>query len=111
MTPFKREFLAKLDAMGEAKVREQVAIGAFGERRRAWVALWLLTHDQRRLDEAEARNDASQAEQITIARSAADAAWEAARAAKNANTIATVALIAAIIAIAVSVITAFLSSD
>ena len=73
--------------------------------RRSWAIAWLAPHEERVRLEIES----SQAEQITIARSARDAAWEAARAAKTANTIATLALIAAAIAIGVSFVALFLS--
>ena len=86
---------------GEEWVREGVAQCRWGERNLPFVQLWLERRES-------ARNDASNAEQIDIARSAKDAAWEAARAAKSANTIATLALIAAVIAIAVSILGAFL---
>jgi hypothetical protein len=89
------------DEHGEDWVREAVTQCRWSEPNLSYVQLWL---DRR----AEAREEASQAEQMDIARSAKEAAWEAARAAKNANTIATLALIAAVIAIAVSILGAFL---
>ena len=55
-------------------------------------------------ERADARSDASQSEQISIARSAKDAAWAAAEEARSANTTAkiaaTIAAMALIIAIA-----------
>lgn len=86
---------------GEDWVREGVAQCKWHDKNLPFVELWL----QRR---ESARNESSKAEQMDIARSAADAAWEAARAAKNANIIATLALIAAIVAIAFSVVAIFL---
>ncbi len=88
---------------GEDWVREGVAECKWNEKSLPFVELWL----QRR---ESVRNEASQAEQMDIARSAKDAAWEAARAAKSANTIATLALIAAVIAIGFSVIALFVHS-
>jgi len=95
----KEEFWAKLDALGEDAVTLNIDRQIYGpnSEKRVLAKDWL-----RR--KAQERSDASQAEQIAIARSAAEAAWEAAREAKSANTIAKLALAAATIAIAVSII-------
>ena len=76
---------------GEDAVRHNLALGRYGEERRRLAQEWI------RRKEAT-RADASNSEQIEIARSAKEAAWEAARAANIANTIAKAALVIAIIA-------------
>jgi len=102
-----------LEDSGEAQVRLMMHTGSMPVPYNARAIEWLSKkdHENQRLSEA------SQAEQIDIARSAKDAAWvaadaarEAAREAKkanqlaaSANRIAALALIAAAIAIVVSV--------
>ena len=107
-------------AEGEATVRSRVGMGhhsPYNAEHRALAVVWLDEMDRARDAEAAAHNDASQAEQIEIARSAKDAAWAAAEAAREAareavranthattaNRIASAALAAAVIAIAVSI--------
>jgi hypothetical protein len=85
--------LEHFERMGEAAVRMDIDNDCFPHSIRALAINWLAQRDQ----ESERRREASQAEQIDIARSAKDAAWEAARAAKKANTIATIAVVMAII--------------
>jgi len=92
------EQFAHFETMGVAHVRD-MALQWQGPMQ-ALAYKWLRRKDQ----EARRLNEASQAEQIEIARSAKDAAWEAARAAKIANKIAVAALIAAAVAIIVSII-------
>ncbi len=93
---------------GVAAVRDQLTRGLLDAQTEKVAIKWL------QAKEREA-TDASQAEQLEIARSAKDAAWaaaeaarDAAREAKTANIIATLALIAAAIAIAISIVAAFL---
>jgi hypothetical protein len=93
------EQLAHFERMGEDTVRMHIPAG-FSHSVQALAIKWLAQKDH----ESELRREASQAEQINIARSAKDAAWEAARAAKRANIIATAALAAAAISIIISVI-------
>jgi hypothetical protein len=97
-----------LERAGEAKVRDQMTRGLLDAQTEMVARKWLQVKERERAD-------ASQAEQIEIARSAKDAAWaaaeaarDAAREAKTANIIATLALIGAAIAIAVSIVAAFL---
>jgi len=73
----RKELWAKLQAKGEAQVRKELMEGKHGQTgspRYFEVNEWL------RL-QAESRSDASNREQITIARSARNAAWAAAIAA------------------------------
>jgi len=98
--PISEEDRARLEKLGEARVRLQIKGVGFSLPFQISALEWLAERD----DEARKRNEYSQSEQIDIARSAKDAAWEAARAARTANKIATAALIAAVIAIAVSII-------
>lgn len=115
----KAQLWAQLEVVGEERVRTNLALKHYGDvgGKRALVELWLASKDQQRSEESARRNEASQSEQIDIARDAKDAAWaaadaarEAAREARKANVIATLALIAAIPAIAISVIALFLRS-
>lgn len=98
----KEQFWAGLEKLGEDVVRERIIAKTYNDVRRGLAEEWLRLREEERME-------ASQSEQIDIARSAKDAAWEAARAAHNANIIATLALIAAAIAIAVSILAIFLS--
>ena len=87
---------------GEAKVRTYLATGAYRPQKAALAQEWL-----DRLESS--RRDASQAEQISIARSAKDAAWEAAREASTANKIAKVAAVIAAIALIVAIASFYFS--
>ena len=84
--------------MGEEAARILLHTAGFTIAHQRLAIKWLAQKDQ----ESARRREASQAEQIDIARSAKDAAWEAARAANKANTIATVAVVMAITAIIIS---------
>jgi hypothetical protein len=86
------------EEMGEDAVRMNIENDFFPHSVRALAIKWLAQRDHG----SEQRREASQAEQIDIARSAKDAAWEAARAAKKANTIAIIAVTMAIVAIIIS---------
>jgi hypothetical protein len=92
------EQLARFEEMGEDAVRILAYTKRFTTPNQRLAIKWLAQKDQ----ESERRKEASQAEQIAIARSAKDAAWEAARAANKANTIAATAVAMAIIAIIIS---------
>jgi hypothetical protein len=92
------EQLARFEEMGEDAVRIHVHTFSFNTAHQRLAIKWLAQKDQ----ELERRRDASQAEQIDIARSAKDAAWEAARAANKANTIAAIAVAMAMVAIIIS---------
>lgn len=84
------EFFSKLEAMGEDKVRQKLALSHFGDNggKKATVQLWLEKKDQERL---LLSNEASKA----TARSAKNAAWAAA--------------IAAIIAAVAAIVSALIS--
>lgn len=91
-----KEFLAMLESLSENKIREHIASGAWSEPRKVRLAEELLRRKyQERLDTNEARRDASNFEQIRIARSAKNAAWAAAIAAIIAAIIAAVAAVIA----------------
>ena len=92
------EQLARFEEMGEDAVRILAYTQRFTTPNQRLAIKWLAQKYQ----ELERRREASQAEQIAIARSAKDAAWEAARAAKKANTIAIIAVTMAIVAIIIS---------
>jgi hypothetical protein len=92
------EQFARFEEMGEEAVRILAYTAGFATTNQRLAIKWLAQKDQ----ESERRRDASQAEQIDLARSANDAAWEAARAAKTANTIAIIAVVIAIVAIIMS---------
>ena len=94
----------KLDELGIDAVRAKLAAGVFGTKRRPVIEEWLRRQDQLLASAEAERSAASNAEQLSIARSAKDAAWaaadaarDAARNAKNANAIAIGALIVATI--------------
>src|SRR5207244_5099587 len=98
---------AELERMGERRVRLALERKEFPDAQVHTAYKWLSEKD-----DASARvKDASQAEQIEIARSARDAAWaaasaaeRAAAAAEKANERATIALIIAAISITVTTI-------
>ena len=71
-------FYATLEELGEAKVRERLATGAWGKLgpKVELANVWVDEKDR-------ARASASESEQIEIARSAKEAAWVAAEAARE----------------------------
>ena len=86
---------------GEDVVRTNLSLKRYAVRRAFLARQWL--------DEREAeRSESSQAEQLSIARSAKDAAWEAAWAAQTANTIAKAALAIAIVAAIIAISALFI---
>lgn len=90
------------ESHGEAKVRMLMQGGAWPQFLHLRAVQWLAKKDA----EVSARAEASQSEQINIARSAKDAAWEAARAAQTANKRATIALVIAAISAIMSAVIA-----
>jgi len=95
---------------GEAAVRQAIEDKFLTGGLRMSALAWLARKEEAR----RLQSEASQAEQIDIARSAKDAAWAAAEAARDAaneartaNMTARLALAAAVIAIAVSIIGLF----
>lgn len=93
-------FVRRLDELGAAEVRRQIAVEPFTGRHGQWAHDWLETKDAAERAASAAAAEASSLAQIAEAR-------EANRLAHNANIIATVALIAALIANAIAIITAF----
>jgi ribosomal protein L9 len=87
----KEQFWAELERLGEDEVRVKLATKIYSDvnERGGLAREWLLRKDQARQSERLSRNEASSREQISIARSAKNAAWAAA--------------IAAIIAIVISI--------
>lgn len=99
--PAYEAFIAELEALGEAEVRNRLAQNAYAERRLRWAQEWLSSLER-------ARNDAATASQLAAAESQAASAREQAREMREANTIArranTIAIIALLIAIAAAAI-------
>jgi hypothetical protein len=95
------QFFAKLEEIGEPIVRLNIAAGIYNQTRLQLAQEWVARRDR-------ARMEASQAEEMTIARSANEAAWAAARAAQSAKTRATAALVIATISIIATVVIAHL---
>jgi hypothetical protein len=108
------QIIARLEGLGEQQVRLLVSSGGLPTSWNVRIAEWLATKDQ----EARRLSEASQAEQIEIARSASKAAERPAAAAERAstaaerqalaaeraNTRATIALVIAIISIIATII-------
>lgn len=86
------EVWAKYDAIGEDEVRKRIVSKNYAGQNLALAQEWLRRKDQERAEVESSRKDASNREQINIARSAKNAAWIAAIA-------AIVAAIAAVIAL------------
>lgn len=102
---FRRSF----EELGEAKVRQRLALKDFGDIEMRLAPEWLREKEEDRARLQAERSDASQVEQIDIARSAKDAAWaaaeaarDAAREAKNANRLAVIANVIAAAAMIVA---------
>lgn len=106
--------IARLESLGPKAVRDMLASGSFPTGWNVRIGEWLSIKDQ----EERRKSDASQVEQIEIARSASNAAERAAvaaerasaaaerqaTAAERANTRATIALVIAIISIIATII-------
>ena len=112
MEDSEREQRSRFQQMGRDEVRLLLNAHRFNALNERWAIKWLAEgdHEEARLI------DASQAEQLEIARSAKDAAWaaaaaaeRAAAAAEKANTRATIALALAAISIAATIILGILS--
>ncbi len=82
----KAEFFASLDKMGEAVVRQKLAIDAWGVNEAVWVAEWLGPRD-------DARQTAMDAQQA-----------RAVKAAERANFVSALALILAALSLIVSLV-------
>ena len=95
---------AELEQLGEDEVRHRLDTNQFSLAYYSPAKRWIARRDRAESEESERKREASQSEQISIARSAKDAAWAAALAARKANIIASAALIMATISIVVSVI-------
>lgn len=82
----REEFWAELEEAGEEEVRARVNTGRYtsGNKKRELAQQWLDKKVHERAELSERRKEASQSEQIEIARSAKDAAWSAAEAARSA---------------------------
>jgi hypothetical protein len=91
-------FFAELEQLGEDEVRARVASGIYSSisPKKGLAEDWLLRKRQSREAEAERRRDASNSEQMCIARSAKNAAWTAATAAIIAAICAVVAIVIAL---------------
>ena len=90
-----RQFWRELEDMGEENVRANLAKNVWRKERQPLVKEWLRQQGASKSAELEERKEASNEEQMRIARSAKNAAWTAAIA-------ATIAAICAIISIIVA---------
>jgi Mg2+/citrate symporter len=83
----------QFEAVGAAEVRARVVTNVYLGATRLLALAWL-----------ERRSEASNAEQLDIARSAKEAAWAAAQAAETANNKAKIAIAIAIISLIVAIV-------
>lgn len=88
----KDQYFAKLDAMGEAEVREKQLMGAFMGQHRAWVQIWLDERASERGAAAAAPHAEAARRQAEAAETSAAAALRQAKEAEEANRIARLAL-------------------
>lgn len=93
---------ARFADLSDEAIRKNIAEHVYGEDNKRRAEAVLASRDQ-------LRREASQAEQMDIARSAKDAAWEAAKAARSANTRATIALVTATVSAIATGIMAYLA--
>jgi hypothetical protein len=107
-----REYIARLEATGVSSVRSDFAAGKIQPHLIHLTATWLSGKEK----QAEARREASNAEQMDIARRALEAAERAAseaerqaNAAERANTKATIALIIAIVSVVATAINTWMT--
>ena len=100
MDPYDDEF----DQIGEDQVQHNLTTGKYAGKRRKHAVAWLERRAQHHAAAEEERSLDSNAEQLSIARSARDAAWAAADAARDANRNATRANIIAMGALIVATI-------
>ncbi len=106
---FRADIRERCDQLGEAVVREQLAVGAFGGgRKRHVVEEWVR---ERELDAARAASDAQRATDLEIAREANEIARaanvlaeRAERRAVSANRIAVIAVVIALLSAIAAVI-------
>ena len=88
----KVRFWKELDKLGVNEVRLRLEAGrTYGEQRSPYVREWLRQQDRVLSDEEARKNDASRAEELSIAREAKEAAWVSARASERAASAAEVA--------------------
>jgi hypothetical protein len=81
----------ELEEMGERAARDALNLGKFaypGHKDHAFVSAWLMDKEFSRLEISESKRDAREAETLSIANRAADAASEANRIASESLTIA-----------------------
>jgi ferric-dicitrate binding protein FerR (iron transport regulator) len=100
MDPYEEEF----DNIGEDQVRHNLTTGKYAGKRKKHALAWLERKARHQVAAEEERSLTSNAEQLSIARSAKDAAWAAADAARDANRNATRANVIAIGALIVATI-------
>jgi hypothetical protein len=112
MDPHK-EFVAELEAVGEAVVRQRLSQGVYSERRKGWAEDWLSALDRARSDSAQAESNslasraASAAERAAdAAERSSDAAVRSADAAERSNHKATTANRIAIAAVMIAIVSA-----
>ena len=97
----------EFEKLGEEKVRQNLATHVYGEDNTKLAREWLSHKAQQKSEEAQRRSEASSAEEVSIARSAKDAAWESAEAAKMSAKEAMRANTRASLSIVVSAVAAF----
>jgi hypothetical protein len=95
-----KSIVGYLETLGEPQVRRLMSDGGMPPNTHSAALRWLSEIDR----ESERIREASQAEQLEIARSAKDAAWAAARAAERANTRATIAIVIAIASAIIAIV-------
>jgi hypothetical protein len=95
-----KSVVSYLEALGEPQVRRLMSDGGMPPNTHSAALRWLSDKDR----ESERIREASQSEQLKIARSARDAAWAAARAAEHANTRATIAIVIAIASATIAIV-------
>jgi hypothetical protein len=105
----------KFEKAGEEIVRENLALGRYGDVNGRNARAWLASKDRENAKVKDGESKALANDQVAIARDARDASVRSASAAeasaaeaKNANIISTLALVLAVVAIAVAVLSAFL---
>ncbi len=105
----RQDYRERFEGLGLERVRSLLATGKFAGAKATDSNAWIAEQERAQEREVLLRTEASQAEQIAIARSAKDANWVAAEAgrdavkeAKTANITAQAALAVAVIAILIS---------
>jgi hypothetical protein len=81
MSVDKEKLWASLEVAGERKVRENLAHGIYGERKKRLVEEWLRQTGEAHSEAQQERVNNLHTDEINIARSAKNAAWVAAGAA------------------------------